>query len=288
MGFFPAVSPVLAGLDQRGLAANPEGWDAKVADAVRAFSSAYGNGALLERNRALIDYGALETQTAYVFMYVAGHADFLNQVLTMGEQRQALARLRKEEISVTSLGGGPGSDLLALIAFLKDLPADERPKRIRYRVLDKQPNWNEILQQVAVLQEGTFVIELEFQQLDVTVPDQWASVNCANDDLLMMNFFVSEVCRLREHASVRGCLESILRSLSSGGLVLFNDSAAWSFFSYFDDRVAASGGFRALVIDNGRLDAESDFDEYFRQCMVRFDRTPKLGSKAAFRIFERQ
>ena len=82
MGFFPAVSPVLAGLDQRGLAANPEDWDTKVAEAVRGFSTAYGNGALLERNRALIDYGSLATQAAYVFMYVAGHADFLNQVLT--------------------------------------------------------------------------------------------------------------------------------------------------------------------------------------------------------------
>lgn len=120
------------------------------------------------------------------------------------------------------------------------------------------------------------------------MPEQWNGVSCADDDLLIMNFFVSEICRLREDESVRACLESVLRSLSTGSLLLFNDSAAYSFYSYFDDRLAAVGGFRALLRDNARLDAGPNFDEFFRQCMVRFDRTPKLGSNAAFRVHERQ
>lgn len=134
MGFFPLVSSVLAELDRAGIAADGTEWDGKVAEAIRAFNSAYGNGALLQRDRSLIDYGALATQAAYVFMYVGGHADFLAQVLSLAEQSHALAGLRREEITVTSLGGGPGSDLLALVSFLRRLPADERPLRIRYRV----------------------------------------------------------------------------------------------------------------------------------------------------------
>lgn len=288
MGFFSAVSPVLADLDRMGGTAAGNAWDDRVAEAIRGFSNAYGNGALLQSERTLIDYGALETQAAYVFMYVGGHADFLDQVLRRAEQEQMLARLRQQQICVTSLGGGPGSDLLALVSFLRQLPAEERPRQIRYRVLDKQPNWHETLQRVADLQKGTFEIELVFQSMDVTVPAQWNGVSCANDDLLIMNFFVSKVCRLREHASVRGCLESIMRSLSTGGLLLFNDSAAYTFYSYFDDRVAAAGSFRALLRDNQRLDADPNFDELFRQSMVRFDRTPKLGSNAAFRVHEKK
>jgi hypothetical protein len=288
MGFFPAVSPILAGLDRQGSALLGQDWDRRVAEAILGFNAAYGNGNLLQRNRQLIDYGDLSTQAAYVFMYVAGHADFLHSVLNRGREEGAFRGLKKPEIRVTSLGGGPGSDLLALVRILRMIRPNERPQRIRYRVLDKQPNWHEILQTVAASQEGTFDIELVFESVDVTVPAQWRAVSCETDDLLIMNFFVSEVCRLREAASVRGCMEHLLGSLAANSVVAFNDSSFRSCFEYFDSRVAAVGGFVRKVVESERLDAQPDFDEYFRDCMVRFGRTPKLGSSAAFRVLTRR
>lgn len=288
MGFFPSVSPILAGLDRQGIATLGADWDKSVASAILSFNAAYGNGNLLQRNRKLIDYGDLATQAAYVFMYVAGHADFLHAVLNRGREEDAFRSLRKPEIHVTSVGGGPGSDLLALVRILRMINPDERPRVVRYRVLDKQPNWHEILQTVADAQRGTFDIELSFEAVDVTVPDQWRHASCAADDLLIMNFFVSEVCRLREAASVRGCLESLLGSLSAQSVLVFNDSAFPSCYEYFDNRVDAIGGFGKAVVESNRLDAQPDFDEFFRECMVRFGRTPKLGSNAAYRVLIRQ
>jgi hypothetical protein len=146
MGFFPSVSPILAGLDGQGNALHGPKWDQAVASAILGFHAAYGNGNLLRHNRKLIDYSDLATQAAYIFMYVAAHADFLHMVLNRGREEGAFRGLKKPEIQVTSLGGGPGSDLLALVRILRMIRPDERPRVIRYRVLDKQPNWHEILQ----------------------------------------------------------------------------------------------------------------------------------------------
>jgi hypothetical protein len=153
--------------------------------------------------------------------------------------------------------------------------------------LDKQPNWHGILQAVTALQAGTVEIDLHFRAVDVTVPAQWQGISCANADLLLMNFFISEVCRLREAASVRGCLEHILSSMKAGAFLVFNDSAAYTFYSYFDARVAQVGGFERLLVENERLDASADFDDAFRDAMARFGRTPKLTSNAAFRVLRR-
>ncbi len=288
MGFFPSVSPILAGLDRQGVVAHGDDWDDCVVSAILNFSTAYGNGNLLKTNRKLIDYGALSTQAAYVFMYVAGHADFLFSVLQRGREEGAFDGLDQDEIRVTSIGGGPGSDLLALVRLLRTLRPDERPRLVKYRVLDKQPNWHEILLTVAESQRGTIDIEVSFQSIDVTDPDTWHGAGCKNDDLLIMNFFVSEVCKLREAASVKKCLKKLLGSVRTDATVVFNDSNFPSCYKYFDDRVESVGGYARLVSESLRLDANPDFDEYFRDCMARFGRTPKLGSNAAYRVLKKK
>lgn len=283
MGLFRRVSPILTQLDQQGRNQRGEAWDKQVAQAIVDFGTSYGGGNLLQPNRKLIDYSDLATQTGYVFMYAAGHADLLKQVM----ERCGQSLLAKDEITITSLGGGPGSDLFAVTEFLRDLPPDNRPQKIHYRVLDKQPNWHGILQAVAALQVGTVEIDLTFQPVDVTIPAQWQGVSCASDDLLIMNFFISEVCRLRESISVRECIEHLLASLTTGAFVVFNDSAAYTFYTYFDARLQRVGGFERLLVENERLDATPDFDDAFRDAMSRFGRTPKLASQAAYRVLRR-
>jgi len=254
---------------------------------VKQLSAAYGGGNLLNKNRKLIDYSALATQTAYVFMYVASHADFLAQVFAKADAVDALTPLKQEEVRVTSMGGGPGSDLLALVQTIRLMPAEVRPRRIHYRVLDKQPNWHEILQTVAIQQRGTIHIELSFERMDVTVPEQWQGMSTENDDLLIMNFFVSEVCKLREADSVRKCLKKALKNMKKESIVVFNDNNFPSCFEYFDHRSASAGNFSRSVSESSRLNAEPSFDDFFRECMDRFERTPKLTSNAAYRVLRR-
>lgn len=287
MKTFPLVSPLLLELDHQGRACFGEAWDGKVCEAIRDLRNRYTQ--LRVRDRKLIDYGSLPVQMAYAFMYVGANANCLYQVLRAAENAAGEPLLRRPEMRVTSWGGGPGSDLLALVALLRVSDPDLRPKKLIYRVLDKQPNWHEILKIVARLQQGTVDIEVSFQPVDVTVPEQWEGVAADQDDLLIMNFFVSEVCSLKLPKPVWDCLSTSLRALKQGSLLIFNDSNAYTFHSYFDKLSSTVGGFGTIVSENGQLDVPADFDDFFRHCMGRFDSvTPKLTSNAAYRALKKQ
>ncbi len=286
MKTFPVVSPLLQELDRRGIATFGGEWDIKVCEAIRDLRNRYTQ--LRVRDRKLIDYSSLPVQMAYAFIYVGANANCLFQVLSASNHASGQQIWSGPDMRVTSWGGGPGSDLLALVALLRSSPPDERPRRILYRVLDKQPNWHEILQTVAALQIGTVVIEVSFESVDVTVPEQWTHVSCEHDDLLIMNFFISEVCSLKLAKSVWDCLSASLASLKQGCSLVFNDSNAYTFHSYFDELSQRVGGFATLVSENEQLNVTPDFDDFFRQCMGRFDSvTPKLASNAAFRVLKK-
>jgi hypothetical protein len=286
MKTFPVVSPLLQDLDQQGVAQFGNDWDVKVCEAIRDLRNRYTQ--LRVRDRKLIDYSSLPVQMAYGFMYVGANANCLFQVLDSAEVARGRPILRGPEMKVTSWGGGPGSDLLALVGLLRKTPPDQRPKKIAYRVLDKQPNWHEILKSVAVLQLGTVEIEVSFEAVDVTLPEQWQAISTADDDMLIMNFFVSEVCSLKLATSVWDCLAASLASLKKDCIVVFNDSNFYTVHSYFDRLVERVGGFSALISENELLKVSGDFDDFFNNWMGRFDSTtPKLTSNAAYRVLTR-
>jgi hypothetical protein len=219
MKTFPVVSPLLQDLDRQGVAQFGNNWDDKVCEAIRDLRNHYTQ--LRVRDRKLIDYSSLQVQMAYGFMYVGANANCLFQVLDSAEMAHGQPIWRSPEMKVTSWGGGPGSDLLALVRLLRKTQPDQRPKKIAYRVLDKQPNWHEILKSVAVLQLGTVEIEVSFEAVDVTLPGQWQAISNADDDMLIMNFFVSEVCSLNLAKSVWSCLAASLASLKKDCIVVF-------------------------------------------------------------------
>jgi hypothetical protein len=286
MKTFPVVSPLLQDLDRQGVAQFGNNWDDKVCEAIRDLRNHYTQ--LRVRDRKLIDYSSLQVQMAYGFMYVGANANCLFQVLDSAEMAHGQPIWRSPEMKVTSWGGGPGSDLLALVRLLRKTQPDQRPKKIAYRVLDKQPNWHEILKSVAVLQLGTVEIEVSFEAVDVTLPGQWQAISNADDDMLIMNFFVSEVCSLNLAKSVWSCLAASLASLKKDCIVVFNDSNFYTVHNYFDSLVERVGGFSALVSENELLKVSGDFDDFFINWMGRFDSTtPKLTSNAAYRVLKR-
>lgn len=287
MSTFKLVTPLLRELDRRGVLKFGDEWDPSVIAAIEDLESRYKQ--LRDRNRKLIDYSTLPVQMAYVFKYVASHADFLTQVMRQTPATGNDGTLSGRALRITSLGGGPGSDLLAVIRLIKDLRPEVRPRSIRYRVLDKQPNWHEALNIVAASQRASIDLELEFERIDVTVEADWIGSSLESDDIVILNYFVSEVCSLREAGSVKRCFRHLLGSMSQGAVLVYNDSSAYSFYSFFDDRIRLAGGFSSIVADEEKLFvSEYDFDDFYKDFMVRFDRNPKQHSSAVFRVLRKQ
>jgi hypothetical protein len=287
MSTFRLVTPLLRDLDRRGFVALGDEWDSQVRLAIQDLQDRYFQ--LRDKNRKLIDYSSLPVQMAYAFMYVASHADFLSQILTQSTKVAAGGFLTGRSIRVTSLGGGPGSDLLAIIRLLRDMRPSERPRSLHYRVLDKEPNWHESLAIIADSQRASFEITLQFERIDVTVERDWVDASLADDDYVIMNYFVSEVCALREAGSVRRCFRHLLDSMVAGSSLIYNDSSAYSFYSFFDERIRIAGGFSQIIADSEKLFvSDYDFDDFYKDFMVRFDRNPKQHSSAVFRVLRKQ
>ena len=76
---FDAVNALLADLDAAGRAQHGSAWAQLLAARIETLSEEYRH--LRERDRELIDYGDMTTQAAYSFMYIAGHAAFISQIL---------------------------------------------------------------------------------------------------------------------------------------------------------------------------------------------------------------
>ena len=82
-------------------------------------------------------------------------------------------------------------------------------------------------------------------------------------------------------------MEVGLKSLSEGCTLIFNDSNAFTFYSYFDGLRQRTGGFSALVSESGLLKVAGDFDDFFNEGIGRFETTPKLSSNAVYRVLKR-
>jgi hypothetical protein len=90
------------------------------------------------RTYAEIDYSRPVTRFAYVYAYVSSHANLVYQIIP---RSSALTELFKEEtISVTCVGGGPGSDLLGILKYLE---SRKRKTQLNCQTYDAVTAWGE-------------------------------------------------------------------------------------------------------------------------------------------------
>jgi Protein of unknown function (DUF3115). len=283
---FDVVRSVMTILDDQG-AADHDDWEDLLAERLASLEASYAE--LLKVDRELIDYSDLATQTAYVFRYVIGHAEYICQLLTMARQDTGAPLFETDELWVTSVGGGPGSELLGLVKYLAQAKTKEPEiKKIVYTVVDKENNWRHVIDLVIDAIETDIEIDVYYRTFDVTeekIPD---NVTLKHEELVFMSFFISEVCRLPDAKNVRKNVTAILDSMPSNSLLLYNDSRAYSFHSFFDARVAAAKGFDEVVSFDQELKVKSpDFSGLIGEFIEKYDYRPRLSSNAISKLMRR-
>lgn len=137
--------------------------------------------------------------------------------------------------------------------------------------------------------ETEIQVSLEFEELDVVDDEASAACDLSEDDLVILSFFISEVCIIPESISVIKNLNAILRTISVGSRVLYNDSDAYSFYSFMNSRSRAVKGLSEQheIQDVISVD-DVNFDGLYEEYIGRYDRTPHLHSKAVSKIYIRE
>lgn len=288
MSIFELVKIALDELYAEGLKVHGQKLDAMIAERCQYLADIYTS--LNKPGQQPIDYQDPATRFAYVFKYVATHGDYIVQVLEKYRAHLGSAIFQNENLRVSCVGGGPGSDIIAILKYLDDYGKYEPVKKITCYLLDKQQAWADTWTELDdSLNINNVVLHANFQPLDVTQPASWQSQQkFLQADLFTMSYFVSEVRALDASGVVSQFWTKLFTEAKSGALFLYIDNGHNDFNTYFDNLWSAAGLQRIAGEDNSRwTPRHSEQATGLGQYLQKFGTHPKLQAWLSYRILRK-
>lgn len=238
-------------------------WDERIEESLNTLRAAYES--LRVDGRPEIDYRDPATQAAYVFAYGIGRAEFTYQLLK--KHRAALGEpiFGKPSVNVTSLGGGPGSEIAGLVKYLLDPSNGENVKAIKYRVIDKDAEWASVCEKLVGHLNRFIEIDTEFIKLNLASRDECKDLSLKGDDLIILSFIISEVSTLENKDEIADNLRRIFKTTDKSSRIFYNDNNASTFYYFFN-------GTRKFVKGMGRVAEINEF-QGFIACQFEFGAT---------------
>lgn len=228
-----------------------------------------------------VDYRDPVTRFAYIYKYVTSHAMMVYTSILRNKELSGL--FGRDKVTVSCIGGGPGSDLVGILKYLAE---NGRTRTLKCYLLDKEKAWSESWSDV---DDKLGVNDLRFSSnfipLDVEDPLSWSvHTKFLRSDLFTLVYFMSELYARKESASP--FFEYLFREASPGSLFLYIDNRDAAFNSWFDSLVILNG-MTTLVQDDTRFklppkEEKESLGEYF----LKFGATdsPRLQGKISYRI----
>jgi hypothetical protein len=287
MTLFQLVKIALDGLYKEAKALYGPATDARIKAQFDYLSQSYVG--LSDPNRVPIDYKDPATRFAYVYRYVATHGDYVVQLLTMASNRVGKV-FSTDTARVSCIGGGPGSDILAILKYLDDYKGKESVKKLVVYLLDKEQAWADTWTELDDKLESVVALNTNFQPLDVTDPASWTSQRKFLDsDLFTLSYFVSEVYALDKTGVVTKFWQTLFKEAKPGALFVYDDNGSDTFNDYFDNQWKTAG---LELLDHGtnvqwtpRYTERADvLDEYKNK----FSAWPKLKGFLSYRILRKK
>jgi hypothetical protein len=254
---------------------------------INYLSTSYGT--LTATERQPVDYKDPATRFAYVFKYVAAHGDYLVQ---------GLEKLRKElggkifcggNVRISCVGGGPGSDIIAVLKYLDEYGNEEAVSKITCYLLDKEQAWADTWTE---LDESLYMkirLNANFQRLDVSDPESWKyQRKFFQADLFTLSYFISEVYSLDADGKLTTFWQTLFGSAKPGALFVYTDNGSDQFNDYFRNKCETGNLAPLICHDNIEItprytEQKSELEEYSNK----FGHYPKIKSRVTVRILRK-
>lgn len=287
MTLFQLVKIALDALYEEALGEYGKKTDDEIIARFKYLTTSYND--LTNDEREPVDYKDPATRFAYVYKYVASHGDYVVRLLTI--TRQELGTVFNDKTArVTCIGGGPGSDILAVLKYLADYGSKEPVKKIVCYLLDKEQAWADTWTELDdKLELDDIKLNVNFQPLDVTDPDSWSSQKkFLEADLFTLSYFVSEVFAL-DNGVVKKFWASLFKEAKPGALFVYDDNGKDVFNNYFDEQWKAAG---LELVEDGTNTAwtpsSSEQASELAFYKAKFGENPKLKSYLSYRILRKK
>lgn len=261
--------------------------DKKIKERLAYLSKSYTK--LTDPDRDPVDYRDPATRFAYVYRYVAAHGDYIVQTLKSLRSDLESPVLPAGVARVSCIGGGLGSDIIAVLKYLNDIGKKESVNKIIVYLLDREQSWADTWTEIDDAITGNVQVNANFQPLDVTQPASWQSQKkFLQADLFTFSYFVSEVAALDGDGSVSACWQEIFAGAKSGALFLYIDNGSDTFNDYFDEAWKAGG--LELVFETTNTSMTPSFSEQaseLKSYMDKFGGWPKLKATVSVRVLRK-
>jgi hypothetical protein len=261
--------------------------DETIRERMRYLSDSYAR--LTDAKRQPVDYKDPATRFAYVYKYVAAHGDYLVQIMHGLREELGSAIFQSESVRVTCIGGGPGSDIIAVLKFLDELAEEEPVNKVKCYLLDKEQAWADTWTELDDSLDLDLQLNANFQPLDVTAPDSWKSQQkFLQADLFTMSYFVSEVRSLDKDGVVTKFWKTVFKKAKPGALFIFDDNGHEHFTEYFDKQWKDANLECVLAKDSTRFiprfsEQASELGDY----LEKFEHSPKIQSNLSYRVLRK-
>jgi hypothetical protein len=284
MTLFQLVKITLDELYKEAVGVYGTNTDAKITAQFAYLTSSYND--LSSSARAPIDYKDPATRFAYVYKYTASHGDYVVRLLEILAQELGGKIFQGDLGRVSCIGGGPGSDVIAVVKYLSAAENSETVKKLIVYLLDKEQAWADSWTELNVkLPSPTVQLHTAFQQLDVLKPDWTSQRKFLEADVFTLSYFVSEVSALDGGGVVTQFWQRLFKEAKSGAIFLYDDNGNDTFNHYFDQQWQAAGLQLLKQATNTRwfprsTEQKSDLAFY----TAKFNAIPKVQSLLSYRI----
>ncbi len=259
--------------------------DAFIGEQLAALSANYANAA----TSPSVNFSDPRLRAAYVFQYVAAHSRYLARILHFAAAASGGRLFNGDVINVACLGGGPGTDALGVLKYLRESHTEPMPQSVQCCVFDREPTWNENWGVIA--QHAGPPLSPYFQPLDVTQPLPNAVVQqLASVQLITISYLISEVQKLNHNGIVAQAVQTVFNAAASGALMVYvdNSGAHTAFF----DSIVAPMGWTTICSWDWTPDAAQwgSFSEDLTPLdgyKARFNRSYKIASKLSYRVYRK-
>ena len=250
-------------------------------------STSYGQ--LISTVRTPIDYKNPAVRFAYVYMYTASHGDYVVRLLEILAQQLGGKIFQNDPGRVSCIGGGPGSDVIAIVKYLTDSTDTETLKRLTVFLLDKEQAWGDSWTELNMkLPTSSMQLNTVFQQMDILKPDWTSQRKFLDADVFTLSYVVSEVYAFDDGGVVTQFWQQLFKKAKSGAIFLYDDNGSDTFNSYFDNQWQTAGLELIAHGTNERWfprhsEQKSELDLYTNK----FHKDPKLQSTLTYRILRK-
>lgn len=221
------------------------------------------------------------TRFAYVFRYTTAHAEYLNQAFSWASD--LCNAVERSDVSVTCIGGGPGSDVLGFVKFLLAKEGDK--PQLTFSILDKEQLWADTWAGLDPIVSEEIKTSRTFLNIDVTQPNSYAGHKKPfQANVFTLLYFLSEIFSLKDAATT--FLDHCFSAMEKGALLVvldFKDSRLQEWIDGLAKNAGLdcikSGEFRTVV---GPDEEKSAMEEYIEKFGY-----PKLQAEIMFRLYRK-